>query len=339
MKRVSESILLERITAKLFEHGVERAQAETIARVLIYADAAGISSHGTIRLPHYLQRLEQGGLNLYSDYTISPAKYPWAMLLDAAGGWGHVATEKAVGKSVELANQFGIAAINVQNSSHCGALSYYLRAIALEGYIGIVMANTDAIVVPTGGKKPFFGTNPLGFCFPTSNKKNPVIIDMATSAGAFGKIIIAQKQENTIPSEWAVDSQGMPTNNPNSAVSLLPMAGHKGYALAFLVETFTAILTGGAFGPDVVPMYTEIDQFRNLSLHILLMKSDIYLPEGQFEGHISEMIDRLKNVEVTLESKQVMIPGEPEWSCLQKSEKEGVPILESIYNFLAIGAE
>ena len=336
MKRVPEHILFEQITAKLAERGVERTHAEIITRVLIYADAAGISSHGTMRLPHYLRRLEQGGINLYSDYIVSPAKYPWAMRLDAAGGWGHVATEKAVGKSIELANQFGIATVNVQNSSHCGALSYYLRSIALEGYIGVLMANTDAIVVPTGGKKPFFGTNPLGFCFPTSNKKNPVIIDMATSAGAFGKILAAREEQTTIPSEWAVDSQGEPTNNPNSAASLLPMAGHKGYALAFLVETFTAILAGGAFGPDVVPMYTEINKLRNLSLSILLMKADIYLPEGQFESHISEMIHRLKNKEIALESKEVMIPGEPEWSCLQKSEKEGIPILESIYNFLAI---
>lgn len=173
-------------------------------------------------------------------------------------------------RAIHQAKQHGIGSIAVKNSSHCGALSFFVQQAAAEKLIGIAMSHTDAIVVPYGGAKPYFGTNPLAFGFPT-NEEDPVILDFATSTVALGKILDAKEKQQPIPHGWGVNHNGQSTTIPEEVVSLTPFGGPKGYGLAMVVEIFSALLTGAAFGPHVSKMYDDYHKNRELG-HFFLWR-------------------------------------------------------------------
>lgn len=339
MRRVSKEILYERVLAKLVEKRVDAEQARIVTEALVYADAVGMASHGTIRLEHYLNRIERGGINLSSAYSTTEGAWPWACLLDAAGGFGHVALDKACAQGIKMAQELGIANVAIKNSSHCGALSYYLRKITDAGYIAIIMGNTDKCVVPTGGKRAFLGTNPMAFGFPTGEDDEPMIIDMGTSEVALGKVLMAREEQESVPDNWGVDAEGRRTDNPDKVTALLPMAGHKGYCLALMIETFTAILTGSAFGPHVSKMYDDLDKTRDLAMFLLVIKPNVYLPAGAFEQNLSTMVNELHAQEPTEGVERVRIPGDREMTNWRESTVSGVQIMESVYQLLGFDGE
>ena len=224
--------------------GVSGDDAAIFSEALVDADLHGVGTHGISRLNIYLQRIRTGLIDPKASLN-TERKFGSILTLDAGNGLGQVQAVKALEMLVPLAKQNGIAAATVRNSQHFGALSYYCNLAAQQGLVLLAMTNCERAMSPEGGYESFFGTNPIAVSFPTGNGFS-VKIDLATSIVARGNIISAQKKGERIPLGWALDITGEATTDPQEALlgTVLTMAGHKGYALALMVELFS----GGSFG-------------------------------------------------------------------------------------------
>lgn len=348
MRRVPIDSLQSNVVLALNRAGLDFAQARTVADVLVYSDACGIFSHGTMRLPHYLARMKSGGINLSSEFPVRAGKYAWCAVVDARGGFGHVASDNASKHALSLARAHGISVVSVINSSHCGVLSYYMREAAEAGFIVVAAANADSCVVPYGGRDAYFGTNPMAWAFPCA-QEGYVIFDMATSAGSLGKIMAERTEGRSIPKDWAVDERGQPTTDPHAVKALLPAGGHKGYGLAFAAEALSALLTASPFGPHIAPMYKQLDVMRDAGAFFLVMDAELFAPNilsaqtsvgatkkfsETFSGRMRAMAEELRAQRPAEGFASVEIPGDSQRRSYARSLEQGVPILDDIYQFL-----
>lgn len=330
--KVNVKELKKLCTNKLQEAGVSTEQADIIADILVHADTRGVSSHGVLRTEHYIQRLKQGGLNVNPTFSVKETGAVTA-IFDGDHGFGHVVSKHAMELAIEMAKKNGVGMVGVINSSHCGALSYFVKQATEENLIGIAMTHTDKYVVPFGGSEPFFGTNPIAYGFPTKKHK-PIILDMATSNAAFGKVLHAREAGTEIPDNWGVDKDGKPSTNPNAVNALLPFGGPKGYGLGMVVDIFSGILTGSAFGPHITPMYGDYTAKRKLGHYFCVINPAMFTDPNSFLENMDKMIDEIHESKPVEGFKYVMVPGEPEQIKEEESIKNGVKITETIYNYL-----
>ncbi len=254
---VPRAVLLRTASGILRAVGVPEADAALIADSLVEADRRGVHSHGVMRLPLYIRAVRGGG--------ISPApEMRWCRtngataVLDAANGFGQVAMAHALEKGRELVALYATAVIAVRGSSHYGAGAYWTSQLSREGLVALLVSTTGASVAPFGGAEKILGTNPLTISFPTGGEE-PVVLDMATSNGAYGRIVEASKEHRPIPEGWAVDSAGSPTTDPDAALqgALLPFGGHKGSGLAVLLELLAGPLAGGNMAAETTDMWAD----------------------------------------------------------------------------------
>lgn len=334
---VSKEELTNLVKGKLMSVGVPKEGAETVADVLVHANLRNVNSHGVLRTEHYTKRISEGGININPNITIKNTG-PSSAIVDGDDGLGHIVAKKAMEHAIELAKKNGIGMISVINSSHCGALSYFVNQAANENMIGLAMTHTDSFVVPFGGKKPFFGTNPIAFGFP-AKKNKPVILDMATSNAAMGKILHAKETGKSIPDNWGVDENGIPTTDPNNVNALLPFGGPKGYGLGMVVDVFSGLLTGAAFGPHISLMYGDLHKKRKLGHFIGAINPEFFTDIEEFLVNMDRMIDEIHQVEPANGFDKVLVPGEPETLKEEIRLKEGIPVTESIYNYLVSSSQ
>ncbi|NNK92780.1 MAG: ureidoglycolate dehydrogenase, partial [Desulfobacterales bacterium] len=229
--------LMPLVSDRLAKAGLNRAHANLVSEVLVHADLRGVRSHGVIRTEHYVTRLKAGGLTKNPTFSFQQIR-KGAGLLNADGGMGHAACKEAMDHAITLARESGIAMVGVEDGSHCGALSYFVFQAVRAGMVGIALTHTDKCVAPFGGAKPFFGTNPIAFGFPCKEKP-PVVIDMATSNTAYGKILHAREKDTSIPNDWGLDEKGATTTNPHKVQALLPFGGPKGYGIGMAIDVLT----------------------------------------------------------------------------------------------------
>lgn len=320
------------VTRKMINAGLCEEHASILADVLVHADLRGVSSHGVLRVQHYIRRIKKGGLNTGPKITIRDTG-PSSAILDGDNGLGHVIANKAMDYAIQLAKKTGIGFVGIKNSSHCGALSYYVEQAVKSNMIGVAMSHTDSIVLPFGGTKPFFGTNPMAFGFPVKKHK-PIIFDMATSKAALGKIIKAKEKGEKIPSDWGTNEKGEPVTDPEKVEYLLPLGGPKGYGLALSVDVLSGILTGSNFGPRIVTMYGEYHKYRKLGHLVLAIDPGIFISTDVYMNQVDSMIDEIHNVPSADGFDSVMVPGEPEQILEEKNIKYGVPIMKTVYEYL-----
>ncbi|PLR76770.1 ureidoglycolate dehydrogenase [Bacillus sp. V3-13] len=330
--KVSPGKLAESVILKLTKAGLSESDATIVADVLVHADLRGVSSHGVLRTEHYVKRISEGGINPTPEFSIKDTG-PVTAIFDGDNGMGHVIAKEAMNYAIKLAEKNGVGMVGVINSSHCGALSYFVQQAAESKIIGMAMTHTDKVVVPFGGAKPYFGTNPIAFGFPSKSK--PLILDMATSNVAYGKILHAREAgATTIPSDWGVDEQGNPTSDPNQVAALLPFAGPKGYGLAMVVDIFSGILTGSAFGPHVSKMYGDYTKKRELGHFVCAINPAFFTSIDSFIGNIEQMTNEIHEMDPANGFGKVMVPGEPENLREEANSKEGIPLKKSLYGFL-----
>ncbi|AEJ60489.1 Malate/L-lactate dehydrogenase [Spirochaeta thermophila DSM 6578] len=325
--------LKEKAVLRLSEAGLPRDQAAVVAEVLVFADLRGVHSHGVMRIPHYAERIRRGGINTSSTFPISP-RGRVAFLLDAEGGMGHVAANKATEAALELVSKEGLALAGIRRSSHAGAMSYYVQKALDAGVAALVVANTDPAVVPPGGKVPFLGTNPLAFGFPGMG--DDVLLDMATSEVALGKVLYAREKNTPIPPTWAVDEEGNPTTDPHRAKWLLPFGGYKGYGIILMIELLTGVLIGGAFGPHLVKMYGDLEKQRNLAMWMLFIDPGLFRAADEVKALCQKLVDEI-HAQPSVSGEQVMVPGEPEQRTMEQYLKEGIPLAEPVWRYLEEG--
>ncbi len=290
--------------------GVPEQDAEIFARALVDADVHGVTTHGLSRLNIYLQRMEKGLIAPRAELA-EDRNGGSILALNAGNGLGQVQASKALQLLMPLAKKNGIAAATIRNSQHFGALAYYCNRAADDGMILLAMTNGEPAMSPAGGYEAFFGTNPVAASFPTG-KGFHVKIDMATSIVARGNIIAASRKGEAIAEGWALDPQGNPTTDAQQALlgTVLTMAGHKGYALAMMIEVFSGVLSGAGIGAGVGSMYKDMDRKQDVGHFFCLLNIDAFLELDEFKRRMDETIDRLKGNKRRQGVDEILVPGE-----------------------------
>ncbi len=320
---------IEHLAARLaVAAGVSTSDAQILAHSLVDADLNGTSTHGLSRLGIYLQRLQRGLIDPRAQLTVD-RRSPAVLALDAGNGLGQVQAVKALELLKPMARKNGIAAATIRNSQHFGALSYYCRLAAQEGMILLAMSNCEPAMSPAGGFEPFFGTNPIAASFPTG-KGFPIKVDLATAIVARGNIIAAQRKGEAIPEGWALDPQGEPTTDAQQALlgTVLTMAGHKGYALALMIEMFSSVLSGSAIGSDIGSMYKNLDRKQDVGHFFVLLNIAAFIEPSEFLRRTDDTIDRLKGSKRRAGVEEILIPGERSARKYEQNHREGIPLTE-----------
>jgi LDH2 family malate/lactate/ureidoglycolate dehydrogenase len=315
------------LTAQLAQAaGMSAADAHIFSDSLVDADLHGVSTHGLSRLNIYLKRIELGLIDPRAELRIDRQR-GGVLSLDAANGIGQVQAVKAVDMLIPLAREHGIAAATIRNSQHFGAVSYYCNRAAAQGFIMLATTNCEPAMSPTGGWDAFFGTNPIAASFPTG-KGFPVKIDLSTSAIARGNIIAASKKNEPIPLGWALDPNGNPTTDAQQALlgTVLTMAGHKGYALALMVELLSGTLSGAAIGPGIGSMYKNLDRKQDVGHFFCVLDVEAFMNRAEFIARIDATIDRLKAGRKLAGVDEILVPGERSTRIAAANQRQGIPV-------------
>ena len=327
-----EDVLKTLAVKRLGEAGMPEQDAAVVADILVYADLRGVYSHGVMRVEHYAGRIRSGGMNLKPAFRIERLK-PSIGLIDAQGAAGHVMTRYAAEQAIRIAAEQGMAMVGVRNNSHCGALAYYVQMALDAKMAAMVCVHTDKIVVPFGGRDAYFGTNPFAFGFPGT--KDSILLDMATSEVAWGKILHAREKGQPIPESWAVDAEGKKCSDPHKAASLFPFGGPKGYGISVMVEALTGLMIGGVFGPHLKKMYGDLESYRDLSSFILVIDPAVF---GSADGYLmrtQQMIDELHAHPPAPGIERVMVPGEIEQRTMERNRRDGIPVPKPVFDYLS----
>ena len=316
----------------LAAHGVPETDARLTSRSLVQADQRGIHSHGLLRLPLYADALRLGGINPV------PAM-AWTRdsggvgVLDADAALGQVAMQAAVDRVIERGSRHGIAAVAVTNSSHYGAGAFWSDQLAAAGFLSVVTSTTGPVVAPHGGLEKVLGTNPLTLGAPSAGEW-PLTADLATSNGAYGKVIAARNEGRPLPEGWAVDAQGRPTTDPVAAAegSMIPFGGHKGSAVAVLVEAFSASLTDATYAFETVDIWSNPASRMNNGHLVIGLDTAAFGGRPHTEARVRDLQERVRHSGP--EGRPVLAPGDPE-RLTEQERAETVPLPASTSDRLA----
>ncbi len=308
----------------LIAAGVSEENAEIVADTLITTDTFGVLTHGTKNLFAYIQKMRAGGLDAAAEPIIERDGPAWA-IVDGNKAVGMVTGHKAMKLAIEKAKTCGIAYVGVRNSCHFGAAGYYANLAAQEGLIGISMSNADPVIAVPNGRTKAIGTNPFSFAVPDGKGKS-IFLDIALSNVAALKVIMAQEKGMAIPDTWLVDEEGLPTTDafkfPKEA-SLQPMAAHKGYGLAVLVEILASVMTGAGMLSQVVSWNLDLSSTNNAGHAFIAIDVAQMMDMDEFVSRITHMVDELKNAPKAKGAEQIFMPGEMEWTRREKVLEAG----------------
>lgn len=305
--------------------GVKEDYAKIVAENLTLANLRGVDSHGVARLPVYVERVVRGYINPQGPIEVV-REHGATALIDAHNNFGQVAAMRATDLAVEKARKFGVSSVGVRNANHFGMAAYYALKLTERKLIGIVLSNSPPAIAPWGGKTPMIGTNPICISFPV-DKDDSIILDMAVSAVARGKIRLAALKGEKIPEGWAFDEEGNPTTDPEDALrgSLAPIGGPKGYGLALVLDILCGLVTGSCYLRNV----RALDDFSGRSgtgffIEAIDIKSFISYPEYEEKivGYIREVKDCPKRAGVS----EIFLPGEIEKREMERRIKLGIPL-------------
>jgi len=305
--------------------GLPRRDAHQIAASLVQTSLWGVDSHGIARLGHYLSRIQAGSIVAKPKIKVKRTG-PCTAQVDGGHGHGIVICHRAMNEAIALARKNGIGVVGVANSSHCGAAGLYGRQAARDGLIGIAFTHSDAFVAPHGGTKKFLGTNPVCISIPTRDPDRPICLDMSTSAVPFNRIMNYRRENRALQPGWALDQQGRPTVDPHAVACLLPLAGHKGYALAFLIDLLCGPLNGMPFGPHIPPMYEQLSRRRRLGSFYIAIDPRRFAGGRQLPRVAARMAGEARKQVAARKSEPVLAPGDPELKTAARRGREGIPI-------------
>ncbi|KUK13363.1 MAG: Ldh family oxidoreductase [Synergistetes bacterium] len=319
---VRKEVLQDFCVSLLMRAGVPQSDAELFVDNLIFSELRGVKSHGIARLPVYIKRILSGLMNPKTEIKEVSSKGA-VLLVDANNGLAPVVGCWSMDKCVELARIYGVGVVGVRNSNHLGGLAYYVIRAVKAGMIGFATSNTAPAMAPWGGTKPLFGTNPIAIGIPAKNEY-PIVLDMATSVVARGRIRLAALKGEKIPLGWAIDEKGQPTDDPVKALkgSLLPVGGPKGYGLALIIDLLSGLMTGSAF-LDEVGENSDFTKPTRIGHLFMALDPSVFVP-GDFEALVDDYIRRVKS-SPSREGERIFMPGEIEF--LKSAENEGKDIL------------
>jgi ureidoglycolate dehydrogenase (NAD+) len=316
--------------------GMTHDDASLLATSLVQTSLWGIDSHGVALLPHYLHRLGNGTIKAQPNVRTERTG-PATALLHADQGHGIVIAHRAMAEAVRIAREQGVGAVGVRNSSHCGAIGLYTRAAARAGCVGVAFTHADSVAVPQGGKRAFFGTNPISFAFAREGHE-PLCLDMATTSIPFNRVRNARREGHALPPDVAVDAQGAPTTDAQAAAAVVPLGGiaygHKGYALALVIDLLCGPLLGNPYGPHIPSMFEAIDEPRQLGAFFIALDPERFGGGAALSAQIEAMARDL-----AAEPGSPRLPGDPEAEVAAQRSHDGIPIEAGLAEqFRACGA-
>lgn len=343
---ISESALRSFTQNIFLAMGCSDEHAVLSADVLIKADLRGIDSHGVARLVGYVRLWEKKRINTQPNITIVH-QTPTTATVDGDAGLGLVVAPFAMRLAIEKAEQYGSGWVSVRNSNHFGIAGYHSLMAVEKEMIGFAMTNASPLVAPTFSNERLLGTNPMCYAFPAGNYP-PVVVDLATSAAANGKLEIAQRSGKQVPKGWIQDANGDITTDPHalkSGGSLLPLGSdrehgsHKGFGLSATVDILSAVLSGANYGPWVPPFVSFLEPPNDpvglgIGHFVGAMRVDGFRPIDEFKANMDNWIKRFKSASTVDPNQKVIIPGEPELETEADRTKNGIPIVDAVWNDL-----
>jgi LDH2 family malate/lactate/ureidoglycolate dehydrogenase len=333
---------LDRFTADLLERaGVGHDEAACLAESLVLADLRGVGSHGLMRLRTYAERIRRGVVRggVAPKIVRESAAF---LAIDGGNGNGMWVGRQTMDLCIARAREHGACFATVANGNHFGIAASFTEQAARAGMIGIALSNASPTMVPTGGRKPLLGANPLSIAIPAGRRK-PLVLDMATSTVAQGKIILAAKEgKKTIPADWAVDPEGKPTTDPELALkgAMLPFGGAKGYGLALIIDILCATLSGALTSAHVNSFWKDFERPQNIGFFLGAWDIATVMPMDHFEARMTALLDEIKACPPAPGHAEVFYPGEIEHRREAASRRDGIALGPAVIDDLTrLGTE
>ncbi|MET0358393.1 MAG: Ldh family oxidoreductase [Pararhizobium sp.] len=314
----------EHLVASTFaDNAVDAAVAASVAHALVQAEAAGQSGHGLRRVPAYVKQVRTGKVDGRAKPLATLAK-PGVLAIDACHGFAYPALDLAVERLPEIVRTQGIALAAIHRSHHAGVMALTVERFAEQGLVAMMFANAPAAMAPWGGRKPLYGTNPIAFAVPVAGG-DPLVIDLALSKVARGKVMAAAQKNVDIPADWAFDVEGRPTTNADAAMkgTMAPAGDAKGAALALMVEVLAAGLTGATFSYQASSLFDEKGPPPALGHMIIAID-----PDGATGGGTSGRIAQLAQ-EMGREDG-VRLPGRRGLGLRRQAAEQGIDIPQDV---------
>ena len=321
--RVDATRLIDFAVAVYAGAGMPAADALLVADTLVQADLWGHQSHGVLRLGWYLDRIRNGVMNPVTkpEFVVDAGSIA---VIDGHDGVGHVLTALATREAVRRAKAHGLGAVAVRNSNHFGTCMYYTLMGARDGCVTLLTSNGGPAMAPWGGRKKIIGTNPWSVAAPAGGHP-PFAMDMANTGVARGKIYLARNKRLPIPLGWAINAAGEPTTDPQEAIDgiILPMAEHKGYAIALMVDMLSGVLTGSGFLSAVHSPYKTAEK-SNCGHLVVALNIAAFQPLAEFNARMERFVSELKSVPLAKGYDEVFYPGEIEAGNDLRNRKDGI---------------
>jgi len=303
--------------------GVPEGDAQTVADALVQTSLWGIDSHGVARLTHYLERIRAGSVEARPRFAIRDTG-PCTATMDAAHGLGILACFTAMDHAIGLARVNGVGIVGIGESTHCGAIGLYTRRAAMTGLIGVAVTHANSIVAPQGGTSKFLGTNPLSIAFPQADGA-AVCLDMATSSIPWNRVVNARREGQALPDGVALDSSGQTTNDAQAAAALRPLGGpdygHKGYALALMVDLLCGPLNAMPAADHITPMFGDLTARRHLGSLVMAIDPMRFAGGPTLAASVRELVERAMQ-----QPGEVLYPGLPEERHAAERRALGIPV-------------
>lgn len=307
--------------------GLPAGDAAGVAELMAQADLTGADGHGVFRLPQYLRRIRAGGLNVTPNIR-AERETSASAVIDGDNGMGHLVMRRATELAIEKARAHGIGWVGAHHSNHAGPAALYADLAADAGLVGIYLAVGSANhMAPWGSIEPLLSTNPIAIAVP-GRRHGTVLLDMATTVAAYGKVKLAAQRGQAMPEGWMIDSQGQPLTDPARAKegTLLPIGGYKGYGLALMLGLLAGTLNGAAMGRDVVDFNADDTSVTNTGQAILAIDIAAFGDPALFRRRVDALVRELRESERLPGVERIWLPGEQ--SALKRREREatGIPV-------------
>ncbi len=320
--------------------GMPDGDANIVAQLMADADLNGSDGHGVFRLPGYIKRILSGGLNLTPDIKVEKERDAMA-LVNGDNGQGHLVMRYCAQKAMEKAKQSGIAWVGAHHSNHAGPASLYAKMPLAEDMIGLYAAIGNANHLPPwGGTEMLLSTNPIAFAVPAMEEPD-VVLDMATTVAAYGKVKAAAQRGEQMPEGWMIDREGNPLTDPTKSDEgfLLPIGGPKGYGLALMIGLLAGTLNGAAFGKDVIDFNADFVTPTNTGQFVAAINIAAFAGIDNFKRSVDSVIRSMKTSPTLPGYDEVHLPGEQSHRKRLDRAENGVPLHDGLLKVLADLAE
>jgi LDH2 family malate/lactate/ureidoglycolate dehydrogenase len=308
----------------LIANGTSPTHAEIVSKCLVSADLRGVDTHGSNRIPSYMERIRQKALDPAATPTLNQVT-PAVAQIDAHNGFGFVAAHEGMNRAIEMAQIFGIGMVSIKHSNHFGMSAWLVQQALDADMMSLVFTNSSPALPVWGGKEKLMGVSPIA-CGAPADEGRPFILDMAPSIAARGKIYKALRRGEKIPTDWALDKDGGRTDDPAEALQgvMLPMGGPKGSALSVMMDVFSGVLSGSAFAGHVTNPY-DPSRPADVGHFLVAIKPDLFMTIDEFKGRMDYLYRRVVESERMAGVDQIYFPGEIEIITEEKRRKEGIP--------------